>query len=115
MGRSRRKAKELDPEVLKQREEVWDKQRGYLLSESERRLKRELDSKKRSLSSGSRLDPFSSFEKVARYNLPPHTPATARSNHNMDCQQTPERRVVYLDSAPSEDGVSHFSAVKSPV
>ena len=51
MGRSRRKDKELDPEVLEQWEEIWDKQREYLFSESARRLRKELDSKKRSLSS----------------------------------------------------------------
>ena len=47
MGRSRRKDKELDPEVLKQREEIWDKQREYLFSESARRLRKELEREER--------------------------------------------------------------------
>ena len=41
MGRSRRKHMKLDPEVLRQGEEILDKQREYLFSESARRLRKE--------------------------------------------------------------------------
>ena len=76
MGRSRRRKMELTPEELKLREEIWDRQAEYMYSESTRRLRQELDNKKRSLSSGSRLDPFSHFKKVASQN-PPSPPATS--------------------------------------
>ena len=47
MGRSRRKDKELDPEVFNQREEIWDKQREYLFSESAGRLRKEKETENR--------------------------------------------------------------------
>ena len=91
MGRNRRRDKELTPADIKLREEVWDRQAEKMLSESARRLRRALDSNKRSLSStGTQLDPFSHFKKVASQNPPSPT-----ASSNLGWQKSPERRVVF--------------------
>ena len=82
MRRSRRKDKELDPEVLRQREEIWDKQREYLFFESARRLRKEKGTEREERAAGrSRSWTQMSSRSVWRFHSGPSNLPTGPSSH----------------------------------